>query len=91
MDIQTSHLLLKLGELRETQRDHGEMLRQIVTLAEREEATRGGVLASLKLTPLTGLIARGAIMWSVGACIISYLARGGDPITLIEALLKLFG
>ena len=30
-------------------------------------------------------------MGAVGACILSYLARGGDPITLIEALLKFFG
>jgi hypothetical protein len=91
MDIQTSHLLLKLAELRETQRDQSEMLRRILAAVERKETPRGSLLASLKLTPLGGLIVRGAMMWAVGACIISYLARGGDPIALIEALLKLFG
>lgn len=90
MDIQTSHLLLKLAELRETQRDQSEMLRRILATAERKETTRG-LLAGLKLTPLGGVIVRGAMMWAVGACILSYLARGGDPIALLEALSKFFG
>jgi hypothetical protein len=69
----------------------GWMTRAIAATRRSTRPTQRGLLARLKLTPLGGLIARGAMMWAVGACIISYLALGGDPITLIEALLKLFG
>jgi hypothetical protein len=91
MDIQTSHLLSKLDRLIDIQRDQGELLCQILKGLQASAKPRPSDPSDLKASTATGPIARGAMMWILGAAIISYLVRGGDPIALIEVLLKSFG
>jgi hypothetical protein len=91
MDIQTSHLLSKLDRLIDLQRDQGELMRQILEGLQASAKPGPSDQSGLKVTAITGPIARGAVTWILGAAIISYLVRGGDPIALIELLLKSFG
>jgi hypothetical protein len=89
MDIQTSHLLSKLDQLYKTQRDHGELLRQILAAVEAEPWREPREAPGR--TPPAGMILLGALMWMLGATIIGYLVNGGHPLALIEILLKFFG
>jgi hypothetical protein len=89
MDIQTSHLLSKLDRLIDIQRDHGEVLHRILAEVTRQSDPSNPSRA--KRIPLSGPVARGAVMWMLGAAIVSYLVRGGDPVVLIELLLRSFG
>jgi hypothetical protein len=91
MDIQTSHLLSKLDRLIDNQRDQGELLHQILEGPPASTKPGPDDLSGSKVTAITAPITRGAMMWILGAAIISYLVRGGDPIALIEVLLKSFG
>ena len=83
MDIQTSHLLSKLDRIDRSQRHHSEMLRRILVAPEPTSPEPPKLPA--------GLILRGALMWTLGAAMLGYLAKGGDPLALIELLLKFSG
>lgn len=95
MDALTSHLLGKIDQMQDRQRDHGEILNRILTALERD--TEPGPPAPklrlidriIKLPPLSQMIIGGAASWGIGTAISSYLSHGGDPMALIEALLKL--
>jgi hypothetical protein len=89
MDIQTSHLLSKLDLLYKTQRDHGDLLRRILATAEAKTQLEPAGNGQKPLA--AGIILRGALMWMLGASIIGYLVNGGDPLRLVEVLLKFFG
>lgn len=94
MDALTSHLLGKIDQMQDRQRDHGEILNRILAALERD--TESGppppklrLIERIKLPPLSQMIIGGAASWGIGTAISSYLSHGGDPMALIEALLKL--
>lgn len=104
MDTVTLHLLTKLDAIRESQFELGRSLALIqaelsavtvaiaamTVVAAKSPEEKLGVIARLKSIQFSSVIVRGAIMWGVGASISSYLAHGGDPIKLVETLVKLF-
>jgi hypothetical protein len=89
MDIQASHLLSKLDRIERAQRHYGEMLRRILVALEAKPPPEPASPEPPKLP--AGLILRGALMWTLGAAMLGYLAKGGDPLALIELLLKFSG
>lgn len=80
----------KLDQIRDTQRDHGTILSRIEAAAASRPA-RPALIPKLKLSPFWQTIAAGALTWGVTFMIGSYLRHGGDPVKVIELLLKLLG
>ena len=93
MDALTSHLLSKLDKLLECQRDQSEVLNRIAESLNRGTTDmsppKANFTARLKWPPFSQMIVGGVISWGLGTAISSYLSHGGDPMVVIEALLKL--
>lgn len=89
----TAHMLAKIDQLREGQRDQTELLRQLLAARShperRPEKTGSGLLSRLTKMPLhLQWIAGGVVSWGISSSIASFLAHGGDPLKLIELLLS---
>lgn len=85
-----AYILTKLDQLRDTQRDHGEILRRLeVAVAYKSQDEGKGFLAKLKLPLSLQKIVASAFYSGMGLLLIRYLTHGGDAITAIEILLKL--
>jgi hypothetical protein len=92
MDATFLHVLAKLDQIRDTQRDHGEIIKSILASRQEKEDKKSGLLSQLQKLPLHWQwIVGGMVSWGISAAIGAYLKNGGDPIKLIEALLKFFG
>lgn len=79
----------KLDQLLAVQREHGELLKQLAT--DRKQGAKSGFTQKLKLPVFWQTLAAGLLTWGVTILISSYLRHGGDPVKIIELLLKLLG
>lgn len=90
MDVTTSHILAKLDQI---ERALGETRREIIDTVSRTTHQTGDSgkerLPLLRLPPMGRMIAGGVVSWGIGRAIGEYLSRGGDPMALLEALVKL--
>jgi hypothetical protein len=83
MDTATSHILHKLDEVLDLQRQ---------LLARQSPKGSGSEpIRALKWPKFSGAIVQGAMAWAIVVCVQSYIAHGGDILKLIEAFSKFFG
>ncbi len=92
------YMLSRLDRLEELQRQQIQLLERILeTLQARTPtkrsatSTKSGFLQKLKLPPLSQIVIGGACSWGISSAISTYLSHGGDPLKVLEVLLKLFG
>jgi hypothetical protein len=89
----TGYMLTKLDTIREDQVRHGDMLSQLLAAATTSRTTtesrRKRSIRIPKLSPFSQAIAGGGCVWLLGLSTKSYLDHGGDPASLVEALLKI--
>lgn len=85
-----AYILTKLDQLRDTQRDHGEILNRLLIAAEKPRSPDGdsGFLAKLRLPLSLRKIGVGVIYILISGLIASHLKHGGDAISVLELLLK---
>jgi hypothetical protein len=92
MDAGLTHLLTKLDKIHDTQRDHGEILNHLKTARTSDMVSNNNEKNDtrwLKLPPFSQMIVGGMASWAVGTAIGSFIRHGGDPVVIIEAVLKL--
>lgn len=98
---QMGYMLGKLDTMRDTQvqtaqRDSDLLQRILTALETRQTATttatkppRGKLFSRVRnMPPFWQSCAAGGLFWILGICTRAYLNRGGDPMALIELLVK---
>ena len=96
---QMGYLLGKLDTIRETQvlsiQKHGDLLERILTALETRPTgtttakTQGKLFSRMRnMSPFWQSCAAGGLFWIIGICTRAYLSRGGDPMALIELIVK---
>lgn len=83
-----THLYLMVDRIREAQLAHTAMLRELLRRS-RTPAGRDST-PSPKWLPLLKSIGNSAGQWAGGVLAMAYVLKGGDLITAIQTLLKLF-
>jgi hypothetical protein len=91
----------QLVHIQQTQRDHGDLLRQIeLVIGEMRRGTSVGEEKTTSepkqwfsrlrnMSPFWQNVAAGGAVWAFGLSVKSYLDHGGKPLDLIEAVVRL--
>jgi hypothetical protein len=87
MDLATSHILQKLDAI---ERAIGDLRHDLASAATKTTSTKAKSLFSRlkRLPPFWQSLLAGGLLWTFAICTHAYLRRGGDPMALIELVLK---
>lgn len=95
MDQGQAYILTKLDLILERQRDHGELLvRSLAAVEAAGETTTKTkppqrLMSRLRsIPPFAQSLMAGGVIWTLGLSVKSFLDHGGQPLQLIELLLK---